>query len=214
MTENMHSRKQRVRGSKYYSETLAGRSYGDRFEDIEPVVGRTDHGARDLWMPVDLFDVLLALVHEEKLRGHLATALGCVHGTGLFVILLDGEVPERDLVVGTRGSENGIFGWVPLDGSDRCAVPGECSYRRRIRRGTTRRNDQHQCPTPQSSTSYPVLFTFRRSHTLIPPSSPPLTKRYVVARFQLITFTSLSCARSMPATLCLPFVRTSHTRTL
>lgn len=33
-------------------------------------------------------------------------------------------------------------------------------------------------------------------------------------RFQLMTFTSASCARSMPATLRLPLLRTSHTCTV
>src|SRR5579863_9583571 len=66
-----------------------------------------------------------------------------------------------------------------------------------------------KCPA-----THPRFFMFLKSHTLIPPSSPPLTSRYAVVRFQLITLTSLSWAFSMPATFCLPLLRTSHTRTL
>ena len=62
--------------------------------------------------------------------------------------------------------------------------------------------------------THPRFFTFRKSQTLIPPSSSPLRRRYAVLRFQLITLTSLLCASSMPATFCLPLLRTSHMRTL
>lgn len=62
--------------------------------------------------------------------------------------------------------------------------------------------------------THPLFFTFRKSHTFISPSSPPLRSRYAVLRLQLITLTSLVCAVVMDATLFLPLLRTSHIRTL
>lgn len=57
-------------------------------------------------------------------------------------------------------------------------------------------------------------FHERISQTLRFPSSPPLTSKYAVVglRFQLITFTSASWARSTATTLLRPFTRTSHIR--
>jgi len=37
----------------------------DGFKDVETIESSTDDGSRDLWMPVDLLDVLLTLVNEE-----------------------------------------------------------------------------------------------------------------------------------------------------
>lgn len=77
-------------------------------------------------MPVNLLDILLALVHEEQLWWYIATALWCiVHRACLVIILLDSEIPERDLVVRTGGSKDGVFGRVPFDGSDGSSVPRE-----------------------------------------------------------------------------------------
>ena len=86
-------------------------------------------------MPMYLFDVLLTLVHEKQLRGNLALARSSIvlhHGSRLFVILLDGEIPEGDLIVGSGSSEDGVFGRVPFDRGDWGFVPVECGYRRRV----------------------------------------------------------------------------------
>ena len=39
-----------------------------RRKEVKPVVGRRDDGSLDLLVPVDLLDVLLALVDEQQLR--------------------------------------------------------------------------------------------------------------------------------------------------
>lgn len=42
-----------------------------RLEDVESVLGGRDEAVRDLLVPVQLLDLLLALVHEEELRRNL-----------------------------------------------------------------------------------------------------------------------------------------------
>ena len=46
-------------------------SYTDGFEDVDPTLGGGDDGPGNLRVPVQLLDVLLPLVNEEQLRGHL-----------------------------------------------------------------------------------------------------------------------------------------------
>ena len=78
-------------------------------------------------MPVHLFDVLLALVDEEELWRDVTAALRRVaHRARLLVVLLNGKVPERDLVVGAGGGEYRVLGRVPFDRGDRAAVPVKC----------------------------------------------------------------------------------------
>ena len=76
-------------------------------------------------MPVELLDVFLALVDEQELRGYLQRlAVGVEGGDGrLVLVLLDGKVPEGELVVRARRGEYGWVGRVPFDGSDRGGVP-------------------------------------------------------------------------------------------
>jgi hypothetical protein len=77
-------------------------------------------------VPVNLLDVLLALVDKQKLRGNLERlAVGAEGGGALLVVLLDREVPERDLVVGSRGGKNRRVSRVPLDRGDGRSVPCE-----------------------------------------------------------------------------------------
>ena len=58
-------------------------SYTYSFENVESTDRRGDHHPRQLWVPVQLLDLLLALVDEEQLRGDspnpLATAVVVLH---------------------------------------------------------------------------------------------------------------------------------------
>jgi hypothetical protein len=58
---------------------------------------------------VQLFDILLTLMDEKELRRDIRFGAGPVGGLddGCFVfVLLDGEIPECNLVVGARGGED------------------------------------------------------------------------------------------------------------
>lgn len=110
----------------YQAHPSHSRSYRDRFEDVEAIERRADDRSRYLRVPVDLLDVLLALVHEEQLRGDVPSALWCrVHCTSLLVVLLDREVPECDLIVRARRGKDRVLGRVPFDGSNGRTVPVE-----------------------------------------------------------------------------------------
>lgn len=97
----------------------------DGFEDIEPIRrGRTNHSG-NLRMPVNLLDMLLALMNKQQLRRNddaLAVFIEFSSGS-LFLISLDGQVPEGDRVVGGSGGEDGGVCWVPFDGRDGLVVP-------------------------------------------------------------------------------------------
>jgi hypothetical protein len=97
----------------------------DRLEDVERIAGGGDDHTGDLGVPVELLDVFLALVDEQELRGYLQRlAVGVEGGDGrLVLVLLDGKVPEGELVVRARRGEYGWVGRVPFDGSDRGGVP-------------------------------------------------------------------------------------------
>lgn len=76
----------------------------NRFKYIEPVDRGADDASGDLRMPVDFLDVLLALVHEQELGRDVFEFLA-LRGEDLFgarfvLVLLDREVPDRDLFVG------------------------------------------------------------------------------------------------------------------
>lgn len=101
-------------------------SYRYSLENIESVEGRADHRAGHLWMPVDLFDVLLTLVYKEQLGWHVATTLWCiVHCARFVVVLLDSEIPKCDLIVRTGGGEDRVLSWMPFDRGDGSSVPRE-----------------------------------------------------------------------------------------
>jgi len=65
-------------------------------EEIEVGVGRTDDNSRQLWVPVQLLDLLLTLMDEQQLRKDLRFVLH-------RVVLLKSKVPQRQLVVFARG---------------------------------------------------------------------------------------------------------------
>lgn len=91
-------------------------SYRYCFEHVEPIQRRANHSTRDLRMPMNLFHVLLALVHEEQLRWYVPAARGRPsHCTRLLIVLLDRKVPKCDLIVRARCSEDGVVCGVPLD---------------------------------------------------------------------------------------------------
>lgn len=93
-------------------------------EDVEAVARRRDDHAGDLGVPVDLLDVLLALVDKEQLAGDdERVAVGANGRGGLVVVLLDTQVPQRDLVVRARRGEHGRVGRVPFHRGDGCRVP-------------------------------------------------------------------------------------------
>lgn len=73
----------------------------DCLERVERIAcGRDDH-SRDLWVPVELLDVLLSLVDEQELRRDLQWfAIGIERGGRCLIFIeLDGQVPKGELVV-------------------------------------------------------------------------------------------------------------------
>lgn len=123
------------------------RSNTDSLERVEAIACRCSEHSGDLRVPVQLLDVLLTLVDKEQLRGYLvqrtwSTAVGCC----FVVILLDRKIPKCDLIVGTRGSEDGRVCWVPLDRCDRGCVPlevgdrgGGCAISAKVSEASTQR---------------------------------------------------------------------------
>lgn len=96
-----------------------------RLENVEPVRrGRQDRSGQ-LRVPVHLLDVGLTLVAEQQLRRHVLEPIRIGAGRPLVLVFLDRQVPQRDLVVGARGSEARVFCRVPFDRGDRSRVPGE-----------------------------------------------------------------------------------------
>ena len=76
-------------GTSLLSSALALVEVGG-LEDVEAVQGRADEEAGDLRVEVRLLDGLLALVHEQQLRGHLHVANLVVSGClGLFYGFVD-----------------------------------------------------------------------------------------------------------------------------
>jgi len=75
---------------------------------------------------MNLLDVLLTLMDKEELRGHSRLGAGGIGGLdnwGFVLVLLDRQIPEGDLVVGSGSCENGGVGCVPFDRGDGCGVP-------------------------------------------------------------------------------------------
>lgn len=168
-------------------------------------------------MPVHLLDVRLTLVAEQELCRNVPEAVGVRTRRPLVLVFLDREVPQRDLVVGTGCCKARLIGRVPLDGGDGRSVPGEVydggrSWSRRADgtgRGVSKSSGRR---TKDSKRAHPLKF--RRSQTLMPPSSPPDASKYCVERFQLITLTSLLCAPATPIADLRSFMRMSQTRML
>ena len=82
---------------------------------------------------MQLLDIFLPLMNEEQLRRNILESLrfASLLIRSLVFVLLDREIPERDLVVRSRGGETGIFRRMPFDRRYRCGVPVECGYGRR-----------------------------------------------------------------------------------
>lgn len=74
-------------------------------------------------MPVDFLDILLSLVHEQKLWWDLSFGRSVVGGAHFVVVALDRKVPQRDLVVGTRSRKDGVFCRMPFNGGNGSLVP-------------------------------------------------------------------------------------------
>jgi hypothetical protein len=70
------------------------------------------------------FDILLTLVHKEQLRWH-NTRTVLANGRRFILVWFDCEIPECNLVISARCSEDGIFGGMPLNGRDRPMMPGK-----------------------------------------------------------------------------------------
>jgi hypothetical protein len=108
--------------------------YSDRdgFEDVKTIESSTNHGSRDLRVPMNLLNILLTLMNEEQLRwdGLFVRTAGPIGR--LIIILLDRKIPERHLVVRTGCRKDGIFGWVPFNRRDRGSMPVERSHWCRI----------------------------------------------------------------------------------
>lgn len=113
---------------------LDGSLLGERQrpKDVESVQRRRDDYSRDLRMPVNLLDLTLPLVDEQELSGDVLESFGLaglLRRRSLVLVHFDGEIPQRDLVICSRGSEAGVFRWVPFDRRYWCGVPRERSDR-------------------------------------------------------------------------------------
>lgn len=135
-------------------------------------------------MPVDLLDLLLPLVHEQELGRNVLESLGLSRllRRSLVVVLLDREVPERDLVVRARRREARVLGRVPLDRRDGGRVPGEggdgswggglgSSTRRRLvpkhlRTSATKGNDNEPLEVPEVPNLDRSLISSRRQEVV------------------------------------------------
>lgn len=103
----------------------------DGFENVEAVQRGADDRAGYLGVPVHLLDILLPLMHEEQLRGDVLAAFWrLLHRPCLFVVLLYGKVPERNLIIRPRSGEYRVFRRMPFNGSDRRPVPVEGGHGR------------------------------------------------------------------------------------
>ena len=80
------------RTTLYRSRPHSFDRYG--FEDVETVQRCRDDSTWNLRVPVHLLNVLLSLMYKQKLGGYgLAAFRRVVHGSGLLVVLLNGEIP-------------------------------------------------------------------------------------------------------------------------
>jgi hypothetical protein len=101
---------------------------GEGAEDVEAVEGGTNDDSGDLRVPVHFLDLLLTLMHKQELRGHVLEPLALalvLREERLVLVQLDGEVPQRHLVVCSSGGERRRFCRVPFDRGDGRGVPVE-----------------------------------------------------------------------------------------
>lgn len=89
-------------------------SDADGAEDGEARQGGADQDPGALWVPVQLLQVGLALVHEQELLGKVRQRGVRLRVAGLGVPF-HGQVPLRDLVVRARGCKDPAVLGVPLD---------------------------------------------------------------------------------------------------
>ena len=103
------------------------RSGTDCAEYVERVVGGADDDARQLRVPVQLLDLPLSLMNKQQLCWHVGVLL--VPGPGarrrLGLVRFDGEVPDREPVVGRRHSQHRAVVRIPLERRDRRRVVAE-----------------------------------------------------------------------------------------
>ena len=85
---------------------------------------------------MNLLDILLTLVDEEQLRWDLLFIRAVSH---LIIILFDGKVPERHLIVGTGRGKERVFRWMPFDRRDWGSMPIKRCHWCRIRAGRSTR---------------------------------------------------------------------------
>ena len=96
----------------------------DRLEKVEAIRRRRAEHTRDLGVPVHLLDIRRTVVAEKQLARHRLAirSLGQLRGI-FFVVALDAQVPQRDLVVAARGGKDAVFLGMPLYAADRRAMP-------------------------------------------------------------------------------------------
>jgi len=70
----------------------------DGFENVETVRRRGRYHTGNLRVPMNLFNMLLSLMDKQQLWGDddPSVALVELFGSSLFLIGLDGQIPDRD----------------------------------------------------------------------------------------------------------------------
>mmetsp|Transcript_30260 Transcript_30260/g.100230 ORF Transcript_30260/g.100230 Transcript_30260/m.100230 type:complete len:220 (+) Transcript_30260:226-885(+) len=111
---------------------------------MEGVGSRAGKGARDLRMPVDLLHVALALVHKVQLRRQVTQVVTPARRRVGLGVVLERQIPERDLVVRAGDGDSRRLVWRPLDGGDWAAVPRE-------ERNRLPRANRTQVPDPEGA---------------------------------------------------------------
>ena len=86
--------------------------------------GRPEY-AWQLAVPVQVFDLALALMHEEELRWDVLQVLSTLDSALGFGVVLERQVPQRQLVVCTRSSE-GLFRERSQNKGPARSVKGRC----------------------------------------------------------------------------------------
>jgi hypothetical protein len=99
----------------YYYPLRFPRLDRDSFEDVKSVHRSGDNRPRNLRVPMRFFDVSLALMNEKKLRGDLLSGCSGIFGSHLFIVKLDTQIPQSNLIICARCNEDGVFCRVPFD---------------------------------------------------------------------------------------------------
>lgn len=89
-------------------------------EDVIRVLSRGDDHLTVLRVEAQFFNVVLALMEEEKLRGQLFIISSTL-------VNFDGEVPNGKLVISAGDGKDGVFTWLKLEASDSLCVPADAS---------------------------------------------------------------------------------------